>query len=162
MKIAATSLLFCSLLLSALSASAGMTSGTIGVSLTIVEAGRLSSDVTSEPSQLRDIKALSILTEAKDGAVVDVYINRQLITSVRSQKGVVNFELNWTSEDKMNLELRSGGKVLEPLQTAYITPSTTMIPKMSSQAYQRQVQVTNDDGTLSTKTIEVKTVVVEY
>lgn len=162
MKVAAASLLFCSLLLSALSASAGMTSGTIGVSLTIVEAGKLSSDVTSEPSELRSLKALSILTEAKDGAVVDVYINRQLITSVRSQKGVVNFELNWTSDDKMNLELRSGGKVLEPLQTAYIDRNTSLIPKMSTQGYQRQVQVTNEDGTQSTKTIEVKTVVVEY
>ncbi|UXR65898.1 hypothetical protein EZJ49_06510 [Bdellovibrio bacteriovorus] len=146
-------------------ASGGSVSGTIGVSLTIVSAGEVSSSITTEPEKLRTLKALSILTDAKDGAVVDVYINRQHVTSTRSQNGTVYFELNWKSDDRMNLELRSAGRPLQVLQSAYVTSANQTIPKMTvdeKYSYQRQVLVTNEDGSQSVKTVEVKSIVVEY
>lgn len=144
--------------------NAGTTSGSIGVSLRIVEASATSTSVNSNPAQMRESKALSILTDAKDGAVVDVYINRQQVASTRSIQGVVNFEINWKVEDNMKLELRSGGKVLQTLQTAYINHGSTTAPKMyvEPQVYKRQIQVTHSDGSHSMKTVEVKSIVVEY
>lgn len=141
---------------------AGTTSGSIGVSLTIVDAGKTSSSAPTSPSDLQSVKSLSVLTDAANGAVIDVLLNGQKIASVPSQNGVIHFDVDLQDAESINFSFKSGGKTVNVLQTYYKQGDHSITPQMRKKTYRQQIPTTDSQGTSSTREIDVHVVEISY
>lgn len=147
------------------SAMAGMTSGTIGVSLTIIDVGQSSSEgLSSNPADYTGGRYISALTDAGNGEKVAIYLNGQQVASAISNNGVINFSLNSKDADSMNVALKSKGREVQVLHAAYRSRQNAPVPQMvlDPQVRQMQVPVRNADGSMGSQTISVKSVIVTY
>ncbi|QDK36605.1 hypothetical protein [Bdellovibrio sp. NC01] len=137
-------------------AHAGTSTGTIAVSLTIVEQAQMASTLSSNSADYQGATALHVLTNATDGQAVDIYLNGAKVASTRSNNGVVVVTMNEKLANAKNVDLsfRSGGKNLQVLQSA-VERGNNLIPKMTLDPQVRQVQIGN-------RTVGIQSVVVEF
>lgn len=153
---------FITVLFVSLFVQAGTTSGSIGVSLTIVDAGKTSSGAPTSPTDLQSVKSLSVLTDAVNGAVIDVLMNGQKIASVLSQNGVIHFDVDLRDADSIHFAFKSNGKNVNVLQTYYRQGKHSISPQMSQKTYRQQVPTTDAQGNPSTRTVDVQVVEISY
>lgn len=135
---------------------AGTTTGTIAVSLTIVEQAQVASTLSTNTSDYQGVSAVHVLTNAANGQVVDVYLNNSKVASTRSNNGVVVVAMNekLVNAKNVNLSFKSSGKNLQVLQSA-VQRGNGLIPKMTLDPQVRQVQIGNE-------TVGIQSVLVEF
>ncbi|WP_413559052.1 hypothetical protein [Bdellovibrio sp. HCB209] len=152
-------------LMAAMPAMAGQVSGTIGVSLTIIDAGQSSTEgFSSNPADYAGGRYISALTDAANGEKVGIYLNGQQVASAISNDGVINFALNAKDTSQMNVTLKSQGREVQVLHAAYRARKNAPVPQMvlDPQVRQMQVPVRNADGSMGTQAISIKSVIVTY
>ncbi|WP_373998279.1 hypothetical protein [Bdellovibrio bacteriovorus] len=148
--------------LAAMTVHAATTTGSIGVSLTIVDAGKTSSSAPTSPSDLQSVKSLSVLTDAANGAMIDVLLNGQKIASVPSQNGVIHFNVDLQDAESINFAFKSNGKTVHVLQTYYKQGDHSITPQMSKKTYRQQIPTTDTQGRSSTREIDVQVIEISY
>jgi hypothetical protein len=151
-------------LLMASSASAASTSGSIQVTLTIVDGGRTTTGMSSNSIDYTGGRYITALTTASNGAPVDIYLNGSKVASAVSNEGVINFALNIEDASKVDVKLKSKGQAVDVIQAAYRARPNSPSPQMRLDPEIRymQVPVKNADGSTTTKTVPVQSVIVSY
>ncbi len=146
-------------------ASAGMTSGSIQVTLTIIDVGQMTAEgFSSNPTDYTGGRYISALTTAANGEKVGIYLNGQQVASAISDKGVINFALNVKDASQVNLSLKSKGRDIQVIQAAYRARQNAPVPQMSLDPQIRQVSmpVKNADGSISNQLVPVQSVIISY
>jgi hypothetical protein len=152
-------------LLMASAASAASTSGTITVSLTIIDVGQSTAEgFSSNPTDYTGGRYISALTTASDGEKVGIYLNGQQVASAVSNKGVINFALNVKDASSVDLSLKSQGRDVQVIQAAYRSRKDAPVPQMTldPQIRHMQIPVKNADGSTSNQTVPVQSVIISY
>ncbi|MEK2689276.1 hypothetical protein [Bdellovibrio sp. GT3] len=135
---------------------AGMVSGTIGVSLTIIDMAQMTSEgFSSNPTDYTGGRYISALTSANDGERVGIYLNGQQVASAISNKGVINFQLNAKDSSSIDVKLKSKGRDVQVIHAAYRSRQNAPVPQMVLDPQIRQMQVGG-------QTMNVQSVIITY
>ncbi|WP_413582911.1 hypothetical protein [Bdellovibrio sp. HCB288] len=135
---------------------AGMVSGTIGVSLTIIDMAQMTSEgFSSNPTDYTGGRYISALTSANDGERVGIYLNGQQVASAISNKGVINFQLNAKDASSIDVKLKSKGRDVQVIHAAYRSRQNAPVPQMVLDPQIRQMQVGG-------QTMNVQSVIITY
>ncbi|UYL10702.1 hypothetical protein B9G69_008950 [Bdellovibrio sp. SKB1291214] len=146
-------------------ASAGTTSGSIGVTLTIIDVAQSTAEgFSANAADYTGGRYVTALTTASDGETVGIYLNGQQVASAVSNKGVINFALNVKDASQVDVKLKSKGREVDVIQAAYRARPNAPAPQMSldPQLRHMQVPVKNSDGSTSYKTVPVQSVIISY
>lgn len=150
------SLSLLALLVASSQASAASTSGSITVSLTIIDVGQSTAQgFSSNPTDYTGGRYISALTTAADGETVGIYLNGQKVASAISNKGVINFAVNAKDTSQVNLSLQSKGREVQVIQAAYRSRKDAPVPQMTLDPQIRHMQIGNE-------TVPVQSVIISY